>query len=87
MGYDLIHISDVQYRELRKAYDKAVDEKKEQFVLFEQDVVTGFAKYWLQAVEEDRKKRGLRLYLRNKNIKIRNGYIWKLVSKNKEMKL
>lgn len=63
---DIIHINDTQYKELVKAYDTAVIENKVQFTLFDQDVVTGFAKYWIEAVEADRRRRGLRLYKKNK---------------------
>ena len=47
------------YRELKKEYAKAVKGNKEEFVLYGQRALTKFAKYLLQAVENDRKLRGL----------------------------
>ena len=57
------------YRELKKEYAKAVKENKEEFVLYGQRALTKFAKYLLQAVENDKKLRGLTKWIR-KNLKM-----------------
>ena len=59
---NLLNITDKQYRLLKKAYLKALKEGKTQFVLWEQDILTQFAKYWLEAVENRRKRAGLKIY-------------------------
>ena len=49
------------YKELKKKYALAVAENKEEFELYGQRALTQFCKYLLEAVENDRKLRGLKV--------------------------
>jgi len=55
-----ISTNEKAYRELKKKYALAVAENKEEFICYEQIMLTNFAKYLLEAVENDRKLRGLK---------------------------
>ena len=56
---NIINPSDKQYRELKREYYKATRDKKDIFILWDQEVLTKFAQYWIQEVENDRVKRGM----------------------------
>lgn len=59
---NLMELNDKQYQLLKREYIEAVKQKKEQFSIQGQPVLTKFAKYWIEGVEGLRKKRGLRIY-------------------------
>jgi len=48
--------NDKQYRALKRAYNKAIEENKEQFVFEGSDLLTTYCKYLLEYVEGIRKK-------------------------------
>lgn len=48
--------NDKQYRALKRAYNKAIEENKEQFVFEGSDLLTTYCKYLLKYVEDIRKK-------------------------------
>ncbi|MBU1082664.1 MAG: hypothetical protein KKB59_19420 [Spirochaetes bacterium] len=56
----LLELDDKEYKTLKKAYLENINE--EQFLVFGQPVLPGFAKYWIQALENQRKARGLSIY-------------------------
>lgn len=51
-----------EYKKLKKAYLKAKDEKKEQFNLGGWEVLTKYAYYMLQFVEDWREQHKLKIY-------------------------
>ena len=59
MNTNLMNLTDEQYKELKNQYMIAKEKGATQFEIFGQDCLTGFAKYWLQAVEDYRKSKGL----------------------------
>jgi len=56
-----ISTNESAYKELKKKYTIAVKENKEDFILYGQKALTKFCKYLLEAVENDRKLRGLKI--------------------------
>tara|TARA_Y100000310_G_scaffold341019_1_gene438804 strand:+ start:7389 stop:7598 length:210 start_codon:yes stop_codon:yes gene_type:complete len=56
----LLDIEDKDYRKLKREYLKNLD--KESFIVFEQEVLVKFAQYWIEALEDRRKARGLPIY-------------------------
>ena len=54
-----ISTNESAYKELKTKYDKAVKENKDEFMCYKQRLLTQFAKYLLEAVNNDRKLRGL----------------------------
>jgi len=53
---------DKGYREIKKAYLKAVKKNLGSFKVGEYDFLTAFAKYFIEHVEDRRKERGLSIY-------------------------
>ena len=56
---NLLTLSDSQYIVLKNAYTKAVSEGKTQFTLWEQNILTTYARYLLEAIETHRTNQGL----------------------------
>ena len=59
---NLLNINEKQYEMLKRAYNKATKEGQEQFEIQGQPVLTKFAKYWLDAIENQRRATGQRIY-------------------------
>jgi len=56
-----ISTNEKAYKELKKKYSEAVKENKAEFICYEQRILTGFAKYLIEAVMNDRKSKGLKV--------------------------
>lgn len=65
---NLMQINDEQYKELKTKYIKAKNAGDTQFVVFGQECLTDFAKYWLQAIEQYRKTKGLSIITESKQM-------------------
>ena len=64
---NLTNINEKQYEELKRNYLDAVNNNRDKFFIDGQPVLTKFAKYWLEFVENERKSRGERIYEPNKH--------------------
>lgn len=84
---NLMELNDKQYQLLKREYIDAINQKKDKFDLQGQPVLTKFAKYWLNSIENARKKRGLRIYnpkLHDKTHKCPDGQTYHWVSRKDE---
>jgi len=75
---NLLEISDTQYQKLKKSYLEAMNNKKEQFEIEGQTILTKFCKYWLQAIEDNKRIKRERIYepkIHDKTCK-NCGYTW-----------
>lgn len=59
---NLLNINEKQYEMLKRAYSKATKEGQEQFEIQGQPVLTKFAKYLLEYLENQRRATGQRIY-------------------------
>ena len=67
---NLTQINEKQYEMLKRAYNKATKEGQEQFEIQGQPVLTKFAKYLLEYLENQRRATGQRIYEPSKHDKI-----------------
>lgn len=67
---NLINLNETQYETLKRAYDRAMKEGQEQFEIQGQIVLTKFAKYLLEYLENQRQATGQRIYEPSKHDKI-----------------
>lgn len=74
---NLLNINEKQYENLKRSYLEAIKNKQEQFIIDGQTVLTKFGGYWLDAIENDRKIRGERIYEPSKHdLTCKCGYSW-----------
>ena len=72
-------MNDKEYRAVKRLYIKSLKEKKESFEYNDSVLLVKFAKYMLQYIEEERSKRGLRIFRLNDKdnfveVKLNNNY-------------
>lgn len=83
---NLTNMNDKQYEMLKRAYIEATKEKKEQFELQGQPVLTKFAKYWLEFLENQRQRTGQRIYDPSKHDKTCKACSYSWVSRVENVK-
>lgn len=84
---DLTKLNDNQYKTLKEYYQKAKEEGKNTFTIWEQNILTDYAKYLIQAIEQHRKNTGEKIienkkYPQEHNCSDMNKYTWQSIKKN-----
>jgi hypothetical protein len=77
MKKTILDLTDDQYKTLKKAYIQAGSKQIDKFVVFQQECLTQFAKYWLEAVEDRRMRQRRKLY----SVDSKGYWHWKEVRK------
>jgi rubrerythrin len=85
---NLLEINDKQYRMLKRSYLNAINEGRETLDIVDQNgqpaILTKFAKYWLEAIENNRQTKGLNIYdpaINDHTCKNPNGCNYKWIGK------
>lgn len=78
INMNLTNLNEKQYEMLKRAYNRATKEGQEQFQIQGQPVLTKFAKYLLEYLENQRRTTGKRIYEPTKHDKTcpKCSYIW-----------
>lgn len=81
---DITKLTDGQYRLLKQLYNEAISRKMEQFPMGEQTVLTKFAKYWIEAVENERKRTGKKIIENRQSHDCPDGTTYEWISKKEK---
>ena len=75
---NLLEINQKQYEQLKRNYLDAINNNRDKFFIDGQPILTKFAQYWLQLIEDNRKSRGERIYEPNKHDQTckKCGFVW-----------